>query len=274
MIAGDIKIKLCDIELLRIQIRLLVARSTRRRDGVHLVVAARSAGAPAATLPAANTRHSPSMAPHTPSEHYQFRDLEKWKVRKNGISDLVTVSWYYCPTPFDLPLGTLPWPLNTRTTKSLNADAPECRSQIPEWRYPATTQLERYSMTEKRNTPWPERTGQFRPSDHTRNVDSIGGSRRLRNDIVDKLVDWPGTAKPSRAAASCRASIRREAPRRLWHLHPYALGRPGRARIEDRALRKHPPRALGETVFETSASRWSTCTKRRTTCWCWRKSRA
>ena len=52
VIAGDIRIKLCDIELLSIQIRLLIAfRGQGPRNGPDLVVAA-----------AANSRHS--RAPH------------------------------------------------------------------------------------------------------------------------------------------------------------------------------------------------------------------
>ena len=81
VIAGDIKIKLCDIELLTIQIRLLIASVDKAKELGLTWWWQPQAEARAAI--AAGAEQQPlrlDAAPHTPWEHYlHFRHLEKCK---------------------------------------------------------------------------------------------------------------------------------------------------------------------------------------------------
>jgi hypothetical protein len=84
VIAGDIKIKLCDIELLSIQIRLLIASVDRAKEmGLTWWWQPQAASPPPQALPSQETpqlRRDP--AGHSPWEHYlEFRHLEQCRNR-------------------------------------------------------------------------------------------------------------------------------------------------------------------------------------------------
>jgi hypothetical protein len=89
VIAGDIRIKLCDVELLTIQIRLLVASVDKARElGVRWWWEPSEEGQPARRLPQA--RHRPPLcapAANTPWEHYQhFRRSVEQRQWTDGIA--------------------------------------------------------------------------------------------------------------------------------------------------------------------------------------------
>jgi hypothetical protein len=82
VIAGDIKIKLCDIELLTIQIRLLIASVDKAKEmGLTWWWQPQAEAQPAPALPPPSPQAlRVDTAAHTPWEHYlHFRHLEKCK---------------------------------------------------------------------------------------------------------------------------------------------------------------------------------------------------
>ena len=87
VIAGDIRIKLCDVELLSIQLRLLICSVEKARElGISwwwqtspqtspqaAAVPAAVAAQPQAALPA------PTPASFAPAEYQQFRDFQRFQ---------------------------------------------------------------------------------------------------------------------------------------------------------------------------------------------------
>ena len=83
VIAGDIRIKLCDVELLSIQLRLLICSVEKARElGISWwwQTAAQPVPAPvvaAAPCPAAVPQQNPESFP--PEEYRQFREFQRFR---------------------------------------------------------------------------------------------------------------------------------------------------------------------------------------------------
>ena len=82
VIAGDIRIKLCDVELLSIQLRLLICSVEKARElGISWwwQTAQQPALAPAQPAPKPISAPVPECEPLSPEEYRQFRDFQRFR---------------------------------------------------------------------------------------------------------------------------------------------------------------------------------------------------
>ena len=90
VIAGDIRIKLCDIELLTIQIRLMIASVDKAKE-MGLTwwwQPAAEVAPPQALPPPSEPAYRLDAAAHTPWEHYlHFRHLETCRAKRKAIGE-------------------------------------------------------------------------------------------------------------------------------------------------------------------------------------------
>ena len=88
VIAGDIRIKLCDVELLSIQLRLLICSVEKARElGISWwwQTAQQPALAPVAAGAEAAFRSVPEREPLSPEEYREFREFQRFRAAMQAL---------------------------------------------------------------------------------------------------------------------------------------------------------------------------------------------
>ena len=239
VIAGDIKIKLCDIELLTIQIRLLIASVDKARE-MGLTWWWQQPHRPAASPPRRSRRRRRRQCPRQ------------------------------CP-----------WAVPRAVPRAVPGES--CRTRLPASRHLLLRILKPIKPSSERALPCPKHAKNARQPGRPRRAGAggadvgfnLGGFLENSAAMMEKLVDaGRGRRKPLATAANSRTSIRRESSAASTGSREDGAGHQGEHEIKVEPFGNIRQQASGEPWSRTSASRWSTCTRRKTTCWCWPKSPA